>query len=58
MMNIQDGGLHTYESADDVKYKNDVEYKNDVVFVHERIAKCLELECRDGPQGDNSKTAK
>ena len=44
------------KSADDVKYKNDVKY-NLVSCVHERIAKHMKLECRDGPKEDRHKTA-
>ena len=37
------------ESADEVKYENDVNYKKLVSCVHEKIAKRMKMECRDGP---------
>ena len=47
-----------YDSADDVKHKNDVKNSNLVSCIHERIAKHMKLECRDGLKKDRYKTAK
>ena len=47
------------ESAEDVKYNIDVKYNKKLVScVHERIAKRMELESRDGLKKDRYKTAK
>ena len=51
------------ESADDVIYIdiNDVKYKKNkklISCVHERIANCMELECRDRPEEDRCETVK